>query len=255
MNGSMIIGSVMGAGVLYLWGWRRIRYAQAYWRYHRNTNRFERQLRDARDSLSQRRYRAARDEDTELRSSRAALDRDAAELCAHGFVELGDVIVCRGDQSRSLLRAFVDGASTTCAVLGPPSNRNESGAWVWLGCYRTEERFATWRGGNDLAMPPQVHGQALVTSTQIAELVTRHRALARTDEPDRDFARLTTLDELLAQFVTWDDKLFNWRAAQPADELLEADLRAVLGEHYDKVGKQLARRLRDELPQATALRV
>jgi hypothetical protein len=141
-----------------------------------------------------------------------------------------------------------------CAVLGWQITQ-PSRPWLWVGSYRADERFASWRGPGDFALPPNVHVQQLGPDATTTEVVRRHRDFARTQQPEHGLVHLASLDDVVAQFTAWDENLFAWRAAQPPDELLDADLRAVLGDRYERVGKRLARRLRDDLPQATALRL
>jgi hypothetical protein len=248
----LVIAAVI-AGV-YVWGWRRFRALRGYWQYVQYRERSDKVLatiREARDNVHRRRYRLANEHDRELTSLRGTLDRDAAALVACGFIERGDVIMCRGDEPRAIARAFTDTGGTTCAVVGLHHAQPDK-PWVWLGSYRADERFATWRGGGSLAEPPHVHEQKLAGTTPVADLVAGHRTFARTDEPDRGFARMAKVDDMLAQFAAADATQLAWRAEQQPDQLLDADLRAALGEQYNRVGKHFARRLRDDLPRATA---
>ena len=244
----VLVGAAVGAGTIYVWGWRRYKYLRAHFRNERQKATFERALHDARElAAGDPPYRAATDDDRELTAGLGASDVDA--LIALGFTALGDLAVQRpGRPVDWIMRAFVDRAATTCAFLavGRPDP-----VQLAFCSYAAGEVFTTVRGTSPrLADPPFTHRKATAKELPLATIIAEHRASAKLD----DAARIASRDMLLAELARSHVRVRNWRAAQPPDELLDADLKNVLGEHYARLGKVWARRMRAELPQATVRR-
>ncbi len=250
MTAEVIVGGAVGAVTLYLWGWRRFKYVRARWQHHQRADEFERALREAREDMTgDNPFRAPGDADGELVALLVASAGDQRALVEHGFKPLGDMVVQIAERpATAALRAFVDEAGTTCAVVGVTRRAPEI-ATLTFSSYAGDEVFATRRGKQrSLAEPPTMHRQALDLPPD--QLLARHRTFARLDGA----ARIATRDELIAQLAKARANAARWRDVQPPDELLDADLRAVLGDLYPKVGKAWARRLRGKLPQATLRR-
>ena len=102
-----------------------------------------------------------------------------------------------------------------------------------------------------LAEPPFVRRQTLAADVPHAQLVAEHRAFVGDNATLHSIA---TPVELIAELLRMRSRIVEWRNAQPPDELLDADLRNVLGDVYERSGKIWARRLRDRLPEATLRR-
>jgi hypothetical protein len=248
MAGEVIIGAAVGATALYLWGWRRFKYVRAYWRNHKRAEEFERALREAREDYAALAYRAATDADGELRVLLAASDGDCRALEASSFTALGEIVMQPADKpATAIMRAFVDQAGTTSAIVGV--TRKTANTVLTFISYVGDDVFMTRRGtGGMLAEPPTMHRQNLTDDLLL--LIDRHRTFAPLDNA----LRLATRDELLSQHAKTRASIVRWRDAQAPDELLDADLRCVLGDLYPKVGKAWARRLRGKLPEATLRR-
>jgi hypothetical protein len=250
-----IAAVAVGAGTLYVWGWRRFRLLRAHWRYRQQRDAFVHQMRRIRDELPRYCYRSASEHDRELLALRGELDHEASQLSGCEFVELGDVVTALGDEPMALMRTFVDPSGTALAIVYIGRERAK-GSWLRLDSYTDTERFTTWfRGVSQLAIPSYAQEQTLAPGSPIGELVRRHRTFARMDEPDRGCTRIASKNDVLAVQTKFLAKMLAWRAAQPPEELVDADLRAALGNDYSRLGKQFAHRLRDKLPPAVARRV
>jgi len=256
VGAEVIIGGLVSAGIAYVWGWRRIRYLAAHWRAQTRRDEFERTFREVRETLTgESPFRAATADDAALVALLDAAKPDEDALAACGFTLLGDIVVQSTARPPSeVMRAFVDADHTTCAVLVATRKRPEV-VRLLLQSYGDGATFATTRGPQaSFAAPPFAHRNVLAADLPHAQLVAGHRAFAHAGDAAKSFVRIATRDDLLAAQVTARASIARWRLAQPPDELLDADLRAMLGEHYAKLGKIWARRMRDPLPEATVRR-
>jgi hypothetical protein len=243
----VIVGVGVGIAAMYVWGWGRFRRVRAYWRYQQQSAHLERILRDARDdATSPVAPRLASDDDRQLIALLEPAKADQAALESCGFTKVADAVIAVA-QGLCVVRQLVDASGSTSARIFA---RARSTAVIL--CSSTQDQmFSTTRGGRFLTDPPFVHRQTLAADLSHGELVRRHRAFAKLDEVGRTFDRVTTAKDVLEQLASSRTRVAEWRAAQPPDELLDADLREILGEQYGKLGKIWARRLRDELPRAT----
>jgi hypothetical protein len=155
---------------------------------------------------------------------------------------LGDTIATTDAGKARISRWLVDASGRIGAALGIVGEGN---VWVSLNSSAGEDVFATTRALNTarLADPPFLHRLVLPPELSLAELIRRHAAF-RVDAADR-IATLADLERTSSRTLAW-------RNAEPPDALLDADLRALLGANYDRIGKLWAHKLRDELPRATA---
>lgn len=246
-----IIGGAVGAYTLYRWGWQAPRYVRAYVKRKRRADEFERRLREVREDAGRGcPYRVPRDGDRELLDLLHAAEGVGGELAACDFRVLGDLVVqLEGRPASGAVRAFVDRAGTTCALV--LMMRERATPILRLGSWAGDRTFVTGRMPDaSLAQPPSIHRAVVDAKLPHADMVARHRALAG-DAPLRAIA---SRDELLAELVVHYDAIARWRASQSPDELLDADLRCVLGAAYARSGKAWARRLRGKLPEATLRR-
>jgi hypothetical protein len=245
----VVIGAGVGAFTLYYYGWRRLQYVRAYWRHRRSATTFERRFREAREALagSDVPIRVAGDGDATLVQPLRAADAEARAFEAAGFRALGNFVVCGRDGAPALLLRAL--ANATAVAIYSVTISVGRGRWV-LVSYGADASYTTRRGPfPHLAEPPFTHAQTLDADVAIAELIDKHRAFAQPGEP------IASAEELLATLARSRAMTIAWRAGQPPDVLLDADLRAVLGDaQFAKVGKLWARRLRAELPNATLRR-
>lgn len=230
---------------------RHARGMAAYWRGKQRADGFERELRLAREELSSPpSFRAATGHDFDLVSLLRGARKDEDELATCGFRVLGDIVV---GSTTAIMRSLVDQAGTTCAVLFVAA-RHPNTVLLRFSSYLVDEVFSTARAlVPSLAEPPFVHRQTLAHQP-LAALLSHHRAFARLDDETRSFQRIESLDALLAQLARGRQDIVRWRNAQPPEELLDADLRSVFGEHYAAEGASWARRLRGRLPKASVRR-
>jgi len=246
----LVLGFAVGGTALYV-GWRRIRAYGEYWRYNHQADAFEKAMKIAREDLSADRViRAANETDAELVEmiDSAVIEKKAIEAC--GFTLLGDTVVDVPDRRpQAIVRVFVDVARTTCAHLAVWANHPRR-RYLTLVTYRDDDIYTTRRSQQGtLAEPPFSHRLSMANDMAYGKLVEEHRKAAPSDG-----ANIATLDDAIAQITKFREKTVAWRGSKSPDDLLDLDLRAVLGDKYDKLGKLWTRRLRERLPEATLRR-
>lgn len=94
-----------------------------------------------------------------------------------------------------------------------------------------------------LSRPPFVEVQQIPVATSFKETVAKHRAHAKIADADRGFIPVKSFDELRHELDRMRGKVITWRQAQPPAQLLEADLKALLGAQYGKLATSMKRRL------------
>ena len=174
----------------------------------------------------------------------AAVTREAEQL---GLTMLGDLVE-EGSvrKATTAMRWFHDASGTVFGWMAPIPAGGSTVVVVALRSDDEETQASTTRVSphGALAPPPFVRLQLVPLPTSLAETLAKHRAFAGTNDPARTFRRVTTLAELGAEIARTRAKVSAWRTAQPADQLLDADLRGVLGAQYAKLGAAMTRRLR-----------
>lgn len=129
------------------------------------------------------------------------------------------------------------------------STKTAGRTYVGIASYDGDRHVSTVRGEvPSLARPPFATVTSMPGDTPIAKLIAAH-------EPMPGAREVATLADAMARLVEVRERTQAWRATQAPDELLDADLRALLGPRYANGAKRWAARLRDKLPQATARRV
>lgn len=243
-----LVSLVVGAVAVWV-GWRRLKFVGAYWKRHQQVKQFEQALRDARaaaDGPNPYRYTTAADAPHVQRLG--LLVSQEAALVDAGFRALGDLIAERDGKAFLISRVLVSADGKTTAGLNA-SLVVTGRTYVGLTSYDGEQHASTVRGEiPSLARPPFVAVKHVAQDMSIAKLVAAHEVMPAARAVSSIEDAMARIDELRARTQAW-------RAAQPPDELLDADLRMLLGKAYTHGGKRWAARLRSKLPQATARRV
>jgi hypothetical protein len=173
------------------------------------------------------------------------LPHDTSEqLRAHG-IELGDVILTYGE-CIAVLRVFVDEARTTVFYVIVVQKASVS-AESYAG---DEELKTTMSPPPPFVEPPYRRAQRLTPGTAPTALLAAHREFLRTSMSAP--RRFESVEEVMSTWHDAHERMLAWRAAQPQDELLERDLRMLLGPAgYARFGTKWARKLRAPIPRAT----
>lgn len=100
------------------------------------------------------------------------------------------------------------------------------------------------------ATPPFQHFDFVEADTD-AEALEAHRTRIRDVIGVKVFASIEEIAEPMTRHFA---RRCAWRNAQDDRELLDLDLRAVLGRTYDRIGSQVAERLVQTVPKATVVR-
>jgi hypothetical protein len=164
-----------------------------------------------------------------------------------GFHVLGDYLEDSAlDATGRPMRWIVDAEGTVFGWLAPFEVSGQQHIVAVLMSHELDRQTLTSRQppASLLSRPPFVDMQSVPTHVSLTELVSRHRKRAELDNNDRAFVPVKTFDQLTAELDRMRSKTAAWRKAQPADELLEADLRSLLGAQYAKLAGPLRRRLR-----------
>jgi hypothetical protein len=239
-----IVGSLLGAGAIGYW----LRTIRGHWRYSKGMTDTERSIREARanaEAVSP--YRTRAEDETEVLDYLRATDATCEALRRLDFQSLGDLMIAWSGRAPSgAARILVDGPGTTIAILMVMLDR--IGVVTRLTSYDDHSVFTTWLGSRpNLATPPFVKRQE--SSGSLEELVAKHRSFI-----GQSLHRVSSLEDASREAAEAHERARRWRAEQPPDDLLDADLRSILGKHYERHGKMWARKLRDRLPEATIRR-
>ncbi|HEY1546980.1 MAG TPA: hypothetical protein VGG28_04140 [Kofleriaceae bacterium] len=241
-----MLGGFVGATALYT-GLRTLAALARRRRATRRSDDFEQSLLEARAQASAPlAWRLATP--TDMRDV-IELDRvhpDDRALTTNGFHRLGEIIAV--GNVRSVARAYADASATTIAVVVVA---NGKGLLDLRSFTTTGARFTTLRGARArLATAPEVRIVEHPLDSAVPYLVMQHAVLIKAVPA---LMRLDTIEALLAQVAANHDATRTWRDAQPPDELLDADLRALLRNQYDRIGAIWLQRLRSRIPAATLI--
>lgn len=169
-----------------------------------------------------------------------------AEAEGLGFTRLGDYVEDSTAAVAGLsMRWFVDAAGTTFGWIAPFDVGGQKHMVAVLMSHELGAQTITARQppASLLARPPFVSMHTLPLSTSLTETYTRHKKFAGIDDDDRAFIPVRTFDQLVAELGRMRSKTIEWRRSQAADELLDADLKSLLGAQYSKLVGPLRRRL------------
>jgi hypothetical protein len=172
----------------------------------------------------------------------AQYDAITGVFTSRGFRVLGDVEERLGDgTSAGISRWLVDADGTTAgwiAVLETAKGTKHAASF--LTEFASPHYVMTnWGAWVVLVHPPTIERTCIVGSepaTKVAEAhrtaVVRHGAAVATE--------VGTIDDAIAMMERARQHTNAWRASRPAHVLLEEDLRATLGKHYDQFGPAVA---------------
>ena len=176
----------------------------------------------------------------------ARLNRITAEVELLGFRVLGDYV----EHSPLLpapreMRWIVDAPGTTFGWLAPFDIDGERHILAVLMSHELDQQTITSRQppASTLSRPPFVDLLALPTTTSMHEVYARHKMRAALDDRERAFVPVHSFAEVEHEVARMRDKVTAWRRSAPADELLDADLKTLLGPQYHKLAQPLRRRL------------
>ncbi len=143
------------------------------------------------------------------------------------------------------MRWFVDAAGTTFGYFAPFEVEGAKFTVVVLMSHELDAQTISARqpASSTLARPPFVTLQHVAPATSLQQTLAKHRSKAALDEAGRAFVPVKTFEEIEHELDRMRDKVIAWRKAQPADELLDLDLKALLGAQYAKLADSMKRRL------------
>ena len=175
----------------------------------------------------------------------AALDDLDSVLAASGLTKLGDA---REGREGLPMRWFVDADRTTIGWVGIAPHAGGSvriGMLMSANAQRFVMTASSPRPAPSLSRAPFSDREVLVGPLDLAAaLATHHKR--RPDDADR----IETLEEAFAMVERVRARSAAWRESQPQEQLLEDDLKSVLGRHYERLGPILKKRLALGVPEA-----
>ena len=182
----------------------------------------------------------------------AMYESNSREMRDAGLTILGDQIEENDDGTPvGTSRWFVDGTGTICGWFGALPVKQTPGKYRTVMLFFSEsdggDFLVTSRGAPELgvARPPTTHRQFVAWSDGIARALERHRSLIESVAGSAPtLRRVSSFEDAVALLVRHREHIAAWRAAQPADALLEADVRNVLRERYAEFGPALLEQMR-----------
>ncbi len=179
----------------------------------------------------------------EVADELAATTREAEKA---GFTVLGDYLEASETRENAMpMRWFVDARGTTFGWMAPFEVHGKREIVVVLMSHELASQTITSRSprASALTRPPFVHVQHVDMTATFADTLAKHRALANLDEETRGFVPVRTFEQLSHELERMRGKVIGWRQAQNNDELLDADLRSLLGGQYNRLASAMRRRL------------
>lgn len=180
----------------------------------------------------------------------AELGRSAvADLVAAGLSTLGNLV--EEGESKLVTHWFVDASRTTFGWVALARGAGRLVPVMLFASHRADGAVYTRRVPKlpMLQQPPFIRRQDVPPSTTLAEALAKHRELAGAG----DWIRIDSLDDVIREMPRMRDLMIAWRDAQPPADLLDQDLRLILGKHYAQLGARLAAKLGPRIPPAKAM--
>jgi len=196
-------------------------------------------------------YRPLCDQDAALWKARDLYEATARELGEHGFAVVGDRAEVQPDGTSSgITRWFVDSSSTVCGWFGVIANKStgqQVPAMMFFSQSARDEFFVTIRSSTSrhVTVPPNLHRQFIPWQDGFAAALERHRT-AMQQRNAGELQRIDGIDGALFLLKCLRDNTTRWRVTQPAETLLDADLRSVLQERYNELHTAIRPYLKDE---------
>jgi hypothetical protein len=163
-----------------------------------------------------------------------------------GFTLLGDFIEASPVSTSGMaMRWFVDARGTTFGWMAPFEVKGKREILFVLMSHGLASQTITSRApkASTLSRPPFVQVQHVELTTKFKDMVVKHREIANLDDESRGFVPIKTFEQLDHELARMRSKVIQWRESQPKDELLDADLRSLLGAQYRRLGSAMRRRL------------
>ncbi|HEX5062796.1 MAG TPA: hypothetical protein VFV99_25660 [Kofleriaceae bacterium] len=162
-----------------------------------------------------------------------------------GFTMLGDYLEESEVREGMPMRWFVDARGTTFGWMSPFEVRGKREIVLVLMSHELASQTITARApkASALMRPPFVHAQTVAMDTSFKDTVAKHREHANLDDETRGFVPVKTFEQLSHELERMRGKVITWRESQPDDELLDADLRTLLGAQYKRLASAMRRRL------------
>jgi hypothetical protein len=182
-------------------------------------------------------------ESAELDDELAATTTEAEQA---GFTMLGDYSEESPVREGGMpMRWFADARGTTFGWMAPFDVKGKREVVIVLMSHELASQTITSRApkASTLSKPPFVRVQHVALDASFAETVAKHREAAQLDEDTRGFVPVKTFEQLTHELERMRGKAIAWREGQPHDELLDADLRSLLGAQYRRLGRAMRRRL------------
>jgi hypothetical protein len=167
-----------------------------------------------------------------------AHDQAMKELAPLGFNSLGDVGDRHSDGSIAVSRWFAHSDGTICGWLGFATTKHGPQLLVLLITEASGPAYcSSQRGGSalSLARPPHFSHAHHETSANLADIVRGHRERASSLTAGMRVTEVSTLGEGLEVMERLLQNRAAWRASIDEQELLRADLIAVLGKEYRRL--------------------
>jgi hypothetical protein len=211
------------------------------WRRRNNLARLEQRLRRLREmAMCELELRPVADVDT------AELASMTEPLAAAGLIHLGYAVE-HAEDARQPACWFADTAGTTFGWLGEARGLR----FAFLMSAGRERATLTRCIPHPLpvlASPSFLDRADDVGPLHLARALATHR-----ERLPHDPIVVRSLDDALRAVRDVRARTIAWREAQPPSDLLDRDLRAILGRHYDRLGPIMARRLGVQIPVARTL--
>jgi hypothetical protein len=155
----LVVGGAVGAGVIYVWIWRRFQNIRAFFRSRKRVEELERAFRAAREDMTvPNPYReATRGDDARTFSQLLRTKIVLPMLHTVGFVHVTDLIVVGSTFDRSTaIRALIDRDREIVALVFA----TESGVMLEFSSFTEDEVYSTRLGKVvSVADPPSIHRQ------------------------------------------------------------------------------------------------